>query len=278
MAYRWKEIHLLGSKTHEKIVRAEQCPKLFALGIAILGLSRAEYPYSMSTSVNPRGFSLACIGGQGQILFNDQWEVCRAGEAYLCPDGIPRAYKAAFGPPWEFVWTIFSEPPRWLQKLSMENHHIAFEQALALSSAVEGLYREINGHNDAVLAAQWASLIGSYWASSKQEGTTSGRLQLLWEKVDDHLAHPWTLRELANLAGVSSEHLRRICFSETGRSPMKHLTMLRMRRAEVLLHNRRLKVSAVAEAVGYANPFAFSTTYKKWMGVTPSHHWQDDLS
>lgn len=276
MSHRWKEIHLLGSKTHEKIVRSEQCPKLSQLGIALLGTSRAESPYSMSTSVKTRGFALACFGGQGHILLNEQWEVCRAGEAYLCPKGIPRAYKASSEHPWEFVWTIFSEPPRWLHKLSMQNHHIGFEQALALSSAIEGLYREVNGHNDTVLASHWASLISSYWASSKLEGTISGRLQLLWEKVDDHLAHPWTLKELSNLAGISSEHLRRICFSETSTSPMKHLTMLRMRRAEVLLHNRRLKVSAVAEAVGYANPFAFSTAYKKWMGVTPSHHWQND--
>ena len=53
---------------------------------------------------------------------------------------------------------------------------------------------------------------------------------------------------------------------------MKFLTSLHMRRAEVLLQNRKFKVAAVAEAVGYANPFAFSTAYKKSKGFPPSQH------
>ncbi|MEI6321571.1 MAG: helix-turn-helix domain-containing protein [bacterium] len=230
----------------------------------------------MSTSINPRGFALACIGGQGHVLLNDRWEICRAGEAYLCPKGSPRAYRALPGHPWDFVWTIYAEPPRWLQKLPTDCHLICYNQALPLSSAVDGLYREVNGHNEQIFATQWASLIGSYWNATTERGKTGGRLHFLWEKVDGYLAYPWTLNELARVAGVSSEHLRRICLSETGRSPMKHLTLLRMRRAETLLLNQRLKVSAVAESVGYSNPFAFSTAYKKWSGSSPSHHWQDD--
>lgn len=272
-----KEIHILGSKTHEKIVNSEQCPKLKYFDIALLGLSRAEQPYSMSTSAHPRGFTLACTQGQGAVWVRGRWEICRAGEAYLCPIGSPRAYKSTTREAWEFVWTIFSEPPLWLQQLPCEPHLVPCDQALAMSSAIEGFYREINGRNDDVLASDWASLISSYWRSTSEAGTKAGRLQLLWEKVDAHLMHPWSLKELARLSGMSSEHLRRICFEETGSSPMRHLTLLRMRRAEALLQNQRLTVSAVAEAVGYGNPFAFSTAYKKWMGISPSHHWKTDL-
>ena len=31
-------------------------------------------------------------------------------------------------------------------------------------------------------------------------------------------------------------------------------------------------IESVAKAVGYQNPFVFSTTFKKWIGWSPSQH------
>jgi AraC-like DNA-binding protein len=52
-------------------------------------------------------------------------------------------------------------------------------------------------------------------------------------------------------------------------SPMKHVTFLRMRHATLLLQVTSLNVSAVAEAVGYKNAFAFSTAFKRHIGSSP---------
>ncbi|MCC6231431.1 MAG: helix-turn-helix transcriptional regulator, partial [Verrucomicrobiales bacterium] len=83
---------------------------------------------------------------------------------------------------------------------------------------------------------------------------------------------PWTLDDVARLAHMSGEHLRRICQRELGRSPMQHITFLRMRRAAELLASTQLKVEVVATEVGYQNPFVFSNTFKKWTGWRPSEY------
>jgi transcriptional regulator GlxA family with amidase domain len=98
------------------------------------------------------------------------------------------------------------------------------------------------------------------------------RLAQLWETVAGQLADAWTLERLAGMAHVSGEHLRRLCQRELGRSPMHHVTFLRMRRAGELLASTHLKVELIAMEVGYQNPFVFSTAFKKWTGWRPSDY------
>ena len=95
-------------------------------------------------------------------------------------------------------------------------------------------------------------------------------LVTLWEHVDADPARPWTRQMLADAAGMSGEHLRRLCQRETGRGPMQHLTALRMRRAGMLLESTDQKIGAIARAVGYENAFAFSTAFKRHHKVAPA--------
>ncbi len=83
---------------------------------------------------------------------------------------------------------------------------------------------------------------------------------------------PWSLGELSRRAHCSGEHLRRLCRRQLGRSPMQHVTYLRLRRAATLLTETDLKLEAIADDVGYANPFVFSNTFKKWTGWRPSEY------
>jgi transcriptional regulator GlxA family with amidase domain len=98
------------------------------------------------------------------------------------------------------------------------------------------------------------------------------RLVAVWEAVREDLGRPWTQRDLADVARTSGEHLRRLCRASLGRSPMRQLAFLRMQHAAHLLATSDLKIDAIARVVGYANPFAFSTTFKRMTGFRPSHY------
>ncbi len=51
---------------------------------------------------------------------------------------------------------------------------------------------------------------------------------------------------------------------------MDRITWMRMDRAAALLGRSVLTIATVAEAVGYSSPFAFSTAFKRKMGIPPS--------
>jgi transcriptional regulator GlxA family with amidase domain len=113
-------------------------------------------------------------------------------------------------------------------------------------------------------------LIHQYVSRFTQRDIQPDTLGALWERVVANLAGDWSLDRLAQEAGYSSEHLRRLCHARLGRSPMQHVSYLRMRRATELLTTTALTVESVAHEVGYENPFVFSNAFTKRIGWRPS--------
>jgi transcriptional regulator GlxA family with amidase domain len=95
-------------------------------------------------------------------------------------------------------------------------------------------------------------------------------LDALFAQVETHLAHPWTLGELASRAGYSPGHLNRLCRLAFGRPALKHLHSLRMTTAAGILRQTNQTVRSVAQQVGYTDEFAFSVAFKRHFHLPPS--------
>jgi AraC-like DNA-binding protein len=77
------------------------------------------------------------------------------------------------------------------------------------------------------------------------------------------------LERLASEAGVSRHHFCRVFKKHTGQSPMRFLTRLRMERAKELFRTTDMKVSAVANEVGFDDLSGFIKNFKRICGQTP---------
>lgn len=106
------------------------------------------------------------------------------------------------------------------------------------------------------------------WLSALADPIIGPVLRVLHE----HPACPWTITMLAAQAGVSRATLTRRFTERVGHPPLTTLTHIRMGRASELLRTTDATVTAVARHVGYLDPFAFSTAFKRVCGVTPSTH------
>lgn len=78
--------------------------------------------------------------------------------------------------------------------------------------------------------------------------------------------------ELAAAAHLSEAQFGRRFRSETGVSPMQYAGQLRIARARELLERSHLNIAEVAHACGFADPFHFSRTFKRVVGVSPRAH------
>ena len=84
-------------------------------------------------------------------------------------------------------------------------------------------------------------------------------------------AAPWTVASLADRAGVSRATLAKRFADLVGEPPLTYLTRWRMTlAADLLVERQAATVAEVASAVGYADPFGFSTAFKRIRGVNPS--------
>ena len=80
---------------------------------------------------------------------------------------------------------------------------------------------------------------------------------------------PIGLREMAQAAGVSRQHLLRLCRESGKGTPTKQLYARRLEvAADILLHTG-LSVAEAADRCGFANQFHFSRKFKRVQGCSP---------
>lgn len=84
-----------------------------------------------------------------------------------------------------------------------------------------------------------------------------------------HFAEPVDFRRLADLAGISYSLLRLRLKRITGQPPAHYLTRLRCEEAQRLLTRTDLSVAEIGERVGIEDPFSFSRTFKRTVGLSP---------
>ena len=141
-----------------------------------------------------------------------------------------------------------------------------------MKAGILGLHAEASGDNTPSALHHWSELIHHYVIRFAQPHSQDQRLWKVWKQVATNYARQWTLVELAEIACMSPEHLRRTCSREIGRSPMRQLTYLRLKHAADLLSTTDAKIEDVAHEIGFVSSFAFSNTFKKWFGWRPSEH------
>ena len=266
------ETHIVGADTREMKVRAEECPALALHHIAHTGVADAAAPYEMVRLDLSGTYFLSCSAGRGRILLDGRWQLCKQGWACLAPPHALLAFHAVPGTRWEFAWVRYQQPAGQRPIISSSSPALAKFDPLPLRAAVRGLFFEMQSQTAPVAVTHWVELIHTYVLRFARPWQTDDRLGHLWEFVAARLGEPWSLDRLARHAHLSSEHLRRLCRRELGRSPMHQVIYLRMQYAAKLLATTGDKIETITKAVGYENPFVFSTTFKKWVGWRPSEY------
>ncbi|MDB6174754.1 MAG: Transcriptional regulator, AraC family [Chthoniobacteraceae bacterium] len=266
------ETHIVGQETHEWKVRAEECPALALHHIAHVGIADTAAPYEIVRMNLSGSYLLFCSSGEGRILLDGRWQLCKAGWACLAPPHALLAFHTEPNSRWEFTWVRYQQPPDQKPFMSSSSPAVARFDSLPLRAAVQGLFFEMQSQLAPATISHWVELIHTYVLRFARPWQTDDRLSTLWEFVATRLGEPWSLDRLAQHSHLSTEHLRRLCRRELGRSPMHHVIFLRMQLAAKLLATTSDKIETIADAVGYENPFVFSTTFKKWVGWRPSDY------
>jgi len=89
------------------------------------------------------------------------------------------------------------------------------------------------------------------------------------EAIHFEPGRPWTLAQLADLSGLSRTTFAVRFQSVAATSPLAYLTRVRMLKAVDLLERTTATLEAIAGQVGYGSEAAFSTAFKRELGVSP---------
>lgn len=98
------------------------------------------------------------------------------------------------------------------------------------------------------------------------------RLSTALAAVHADPAHPWTVRELAALAGMSRTTFAERFRARAGETPIAYLTRWRMTLAGERLRQGDDTIARIAGSLGYVSEHAFNTAFKRVMGVPPRRY------
>ncbi len=235
-----------------------------------LGVAAMPAPFRIVRTHLGGSYFLASLSGEGRVLVDGKWLASRPGQAFLLPPKTMHAFYTPEGMEWKFCWVRYQETKGQLPIARANSPVLARFSAIPLQMAIQGLQQECLGSQVPAMQDLWLRLIHGYVLQFAQPVGLDERVMQVWEQVAERLDYPWTITQLAKASHLSEKQFQRLCRRDLGRSPQQQLMWLRMRRAAELLTSGNPKVQVVAAAVGYQNPFVFSSTFKRILGWSPS--------
>jgi AraC-like DNA-binding protein len=97
-------------------------------------------------------------------------------------------------------------------------------------------------------------------------------LSLALRAVHERPAEPWSVEDLARVAGMSRAAFARRFRERLDEAPMAYVQRWRIALATRLLAEPGVSVAEVAARVGYTSEFAFNRAFKRQIGSAPGRY------
>lgn len=276
--------HVFGEKTLRRIAHSGKhderdwlrespvCEILSQFQIHHLGEIIARKPYSVIRHEQDAAFILFTLSGSGKVLVNGEWLICGEQQAVVLPPNRLNALRAYTDKPWKFLYVRYQQQAGQTPFIRCKQPVISSYSTSSFSHMMNGFLDEVYSENRPKYIWLWLQLIQLSITDFCEPWLVDDRLWNLWNEVGQNLNYPWTLDSMSKKTYLSSEHLRRLTTQTYGRSPMKHLSWLRMQRAAELLIYTDHKVEVIGMECGYKNVNTFTMTFRKFFNLSPSEY------
>jgi AraC family transcriptional regulator, arabinose operon regulatory protein len=218
--------------------------------------------------------------GKGKLLLHGREHMISEGMGFFFHPGIPHEYYAV-EEPWETHWVTFDgQGVRQLVDLLGFNEWGVFH--LVNVQLLERLMNELH------IAAQSANAYKGFDCSAllyrflielkscitlgdnRQKSSRHELLQPVITYIEEKYQSEPTLEEMAQLLGVTPQHLCRIFKQVFNMRPFVYLTRFRLQKAkEFMIDAGDLTIREIARNVGYNDASYFCSLFREYEGLTP---------
>jgi AraC family transcriptional regulator len=112
----------------------------------------------------------------------------------------------------------------------------------------------------------------SGFGRTQRGGLAGWQQRKLTDYVEDRLAEPITLADLAGIAQLSPFHFARAFKQSFGLPPHRYHMGRRIERAKTLLENPARSVTEIAAVTGFAETSSFTAAFRRSVGMTPTDY------
>ena len=223
-----------------------------------------------------------CLTGDVDFRVENATYSLTAGTALIMPPNTPHGYRVIRSQEQRYIIVHFLLPPN-STLLTLRTRHASFAVGLRerVESCLMSLRDEWSGRevwHELVAPGLLLEVLG-LTARYASESTPSLEAQApSWRNVDTVIhwlhQHYWddiSIDRMSEVAGLSPAHFCKSFKAYTGISPHQYLIQIRIEKARELLCDANMTCSAIAERVGFPTSAAFSRTFQKVIGKSPTH-------
>jgi len=256
-------------------------PQVRQLPLYLVGIGGSEYQGHVN---RPEGYYwnqlLYSVKGQGCLKTETNTVTLSEGWFFFLPNGVPHEYYP-LTETWEVRWVVF-DGYAWPQ-ITKE---LGLTRPICIKpddcSGLEKIYNKmfVAQKTDKVFGDHTCSgLIYDYLLEfyrqvtnkSTAGGTDKSELLMpVLNYIDDHFHEDFSMTVLAELAGVSSQHLCRIFKETMHMRPTEYLTYRRLGEAKNLLRHTDTPIAEIGIKCGFPDAGYFSTVFKRYEGMSPA--------
>ena len=240
----------------------------------------------------PSHHTLSCYIGGGTGTFRRDRPGTKGGPDKLCI--LPAEHQSAwvingeirlahvYFSPEQFALgcvTLLDREPRTLQLrestfLEDASQARRFHQLIALNwnEPAERLLTSSLAHE--MLSHTLLSQVGMREGLRLKGGLAAHQRRQLVEHIDQQLAEPISLGQLAGLCALSEYHFARMFRESFGLPPHQYLLARRVTRAQALLRSGALPLNEIALMCGFSSASHFTHRFRQAMGATPGEYRQ----
>jgi AraC-like DNA-binding protein len=101
------------------------------------------------------------------------------------------------------------------------------------------------------------------------------RFNMMEKFIEDNIANDITTKELAKFMFLSDKQVYRIIKHRTGKSTIKYINCIRLKKAKELLKNSDRNIKSIAEILGFTSEYYFNQFFKREEGYPPGRFRQN---
>lgn len=253
------------------------------LPVHLTGIGGSEWQNHV---VRPEGYQwhqiLFSAGGKGVLKFDNTLSAIDEGSYFFLPANYPHEYFPENGM-WNVTWVTFDgyAANHILSLLGMTKPIIIRPEDNGTLEKIFGRMYTAQNSDKLYCDFTCSGLIYEYiiefrrHIDDRMNKSRSERSKLLinvLEYIDGHFNTDFPMTYLAEIAGVTPQHLCRIFKDSLNVRPNEYLAKKRIQEAKRLMQNSNMPIADIAAACGYPNAGYFSTVFKKLEGITPAEY------
>lgn len=245
-------------------------------GVRHSGYSRLKRGYHIGIPDQSDLMLIATTGGRGAArTMSGKIMRFSPGTLLVNPAGDPIEFWA-LGTGWVVIWWYLKPSPQWMALAEAGTRVETLSEADLLYRLGQLIIERTNdpafGPAEAFVrhAAEGILMHLHGAAPAAERHPAEDAIHRTWRVATDRLNEPWSLEDLADHAGMSTPTFQRRTRQYYGLSAHQLLLDRRMRHARGLLRQTDYPLRVIADLVGYADPFTFSTAFRRHTGCPPS--------